>query len=84
MKNIIKDKVASVAPLLLFFLIIGIIGLLYGIFDVLMHAVKDTSTTMNLLMWRAWIFCIVIIFIVMVSWLLMKAQKSEYSPGGKF
>ena len=84
MKNIITDKIASVAPLLLFFLIVGIIGLLYGIFDVFINAVRNSDTTMNLLMSRAWWFTIVIIFLVLISWLLMKAQKTEYYPGGRF
>lgn len=80
MKNIITDNMASVAPLLLFFLVLGIIGLLYGIFDTIMNVVINTDTTMNLLMGRAWAFCIVIIFIILISWLLMRGQKSEYYP----
>ena len=83
MKKITTNQVASVAPLLIFFLVVGIIGLLYGIFNIMMEAVMDTSTTMNLLMWRAWVVCIVIILIVMISWLLMSAQKTEYLPGGR-
>ena len=82
MKKIIQNEIASIAPLLKFFLVLGFIGLLYGIFDVMMVAVMDTSNTMNLLMWRAWIFCIVVIFLVMIGWLLMRSQKTGYSPEG--
>ena len=83
MKKITIDQIASVAPLLIFLLVLGIIGLLYGIFNIMMESVMDTSTNMNLLMWRAWVICIVIILIIMVSWLLMRAQKSEYMYGGR-
>jgi high-affinity Fe2+/Pb2+ permease len=82
MKTIQDNNIAGIAPLLIFFLIIAIAGLLVGIFDAIMAPVMNQNNTMNLLMSRAWWFLIVIIFIVVVSWLLHKAQKSQFPGGG--
>jgi len=72
------DDTGNINPLITFFLVIVIFGLIYGIFNIMMTAVMNVDNTMGLMMWRAWIILTVIVFIVMVAWLLQQGQKSKY------
>jgi cell division protein FtsX len=74
------DNSGSIAPLLIFFLIIIMLGLLYGIFDNIIVAVEPVvseRTDMDNIMIGAWGFLLLIILIIIIGWLLMKAQKEK-------
>lgn len=73
------NNYGSIAPLITYFAVIGICGVLHGIFSVIIEAVSSTGSSMNTLMWQAWIFTVVVILIVASGWLLMKAQKPKWA-----
>jgi len=77
--NLKSNNYGSISPLITYFAVIGICGLLHGIFHVIIEAVASTDSSMNSLMWRAWIFTVVVILIVASSWLLMQAQKPKWA-----
>ena len=77
--NLKSNNYGSIAPLITYFAVLGICGLLHGVFTVFVEAVASTDSSMNTLMWQAWIFCIVVILIVASGWLLMKAQKPKWA-----
>jgi 1,4-dihydroxy-2-naphthoate octaprenyltransferase len=90
------DKHASIAPIIIFFIVIILIGLLHGIFSIMMDAAEgiddpaidvgggvtvDVNSGMNTLMSNAWLLVLVIVLIIGVSWLLLTAQKERYGGG---
>lgn len=81
MKKLIKDKQGSIVPIVVFFAIIIIWGLLWVIFDPIMSAVSDTSSDMNQIMAWAWTGSLVIVLLVDIAWLFMDAQKTRFTRG---
>ena len=82
MKKLIENDIGSIAPLIKFFLVIIIWGVLYSVFHVIMSSVMDVSTNMNLLMWRFWVVSLIVVLIVDISRLFMTAQKTQFYYGG--
>jgi 1,4-dihydroxy-2-naphthoate octaprenyltransferase len=87
------NKYASIAPIIIFFIVILLIGLLHGIFSIMMDAAEgiddpaidvgggttvDVNAGMNTLMSNVWLLVLVIVLIIGVSWLLLTAQKERY------
>ena len=84
----------SIVPLAIFIIIIILIGLLHGVFSYMMDAAEsiddpaidvgggtmvEVNTGMNTLMSNAWVFLVIIIRIVGISWLLIMAQMERYA-----
>ena len=82
-----------IVPLAIFIIIIILIGLLHGVFSYMMDAAEsieepaidvgggtmvNVNTGMNTLMSNAWVFLVIIVLLVGVSWLLIMAQKERY------
>lgn len=78
--KLIKD-VQAMNPLITFFILIVIWGFLYGVFGVILAPLMNTDDTMNLLMSRVWWGVSVIFFVIIVGWLLVKAQKQRQMGG---
>jgi len=81
MRNLLNNNYGSIVPLVTFFLVLLIVGILGGIFINILSPIAVLDSNMDTLMWRAYIFCFVIVFIVVTSWLIMKGQKSGYTGG---
>jgi H+/Cl- antiporter ClcA len=90
LKKLKKDNNGSFVPLLVFFIVVIVIGLLCGIFGYIIDTVKNVKTLMdekgyndgmNNIMSKAWFFLPVIVFIVCVSWLLIRSQKQNFMGG---
>jgi len=75
MLSLIKNDNASIGPPLKFLAIVIIMGTVHAILTLMISAVLVLDSNMDLLMWRAWLFCIIILLIVGISWLFMAAQK---------
>jgi MFS-type transporter involved in bile tolerance (Atg22 family) len=69
------NDTASIAPLVVVFLIIVIGGLLIGILGVIMSAISNEDNNINTFFYTVWGFIGVIVLIVLVSWAIVKAQR---------
>lgn len=66
----------SIVPLVVFFLVIGIAGLLIGILSVIVGAVSNSDNNINSLFTTLWAAIAVIVLIVIGYWTMVKGQRS--------
>jgi hypothetical protein len=75
MKSLTSDIVASASPVILFVVLLIFLGIIYGIFYYFIGETATIESTMDLLMWRAYVITIVIMFVGLSGWLIMRGQK---------
>ena len=81
MRSILTNNHGSIAPLITYILVLFVVGILGGIFINILSPIAVLDSNMDTLMWRAFLFCFIIVFVVVTSWLIMKGQKSGYTGG---
>lgn len=90
------DTHGSIVPVVIFFVVLLLIGLLHGVFTYMIDAsqtmpdievdvgggnIINVNTGMNTIMGYAWALLVIIVLVVAVSWLLMTAQKERWGGG---
>lgn len=75
MKSLIKDEIASISPVIIFIVLILLMGIIYGVFYYFIWEAATIESTMDLLMWRGYVITIVIMFVGLSGWLIMRGQK---------
>ena len=90
MRKFISDTYGSIAPIVIFLIVLALVGLIGGILDVFIQIARTSATAtvpgvsipavtdMDILMSSAWYFVFFIIFIVLASWVHMVAQKRQF------
>lgn len=77
MKSFLKNSYGSIAPVIIFIIVIVIVGLLFGVFGLIITPIATDITAMDRIMSMAWPGAILFIVIFSISWLFMRAQKQN-------
>lgn len=77
MRRIRLDNAGSVAPLIVVVAIIVLVGILWGVLDIVVNAVSVSETSTDDLVLKAWVFSVIVVLLVVTGWLFMVAQKNK-------
>ncbi len=77
MLNIVRNREGSVSPLITGFVLILMLGLLFGMAGIILAPAVTTSLNIDWLMWNIFLALPIIGLFIIGSWVIVKAQRSK-------